>query len=135
MAPVGLTRAAQPDRKAGVVTVTKFWPETGIKWPAARVRKLDAELDRLGRLIGAGDMRGFLHCHTNYSDGTSTIEDWAKAGEAAGYDYVGITDHSGAAMYAGGLYPEAVGQQHVAAQGALLHRADAEQGGARARVA
>lgn len=64
-------------------------------------------------LLEAADIRGFLHCHTNYSDGTSTIEDWARAGAAAGYDYIGITDHSGAAMYAGGLYAEAIAEQHA----------------------
>jgi DNA polymerase (family 10) len=57
----------------------------------------------LPRLLELGDLRGFLHCHTNYSDGSNTIEQLAVACRAAGYQYVGITDHSQAAAYAGGL--------------------------------
>ena len=51
------------------------------------------------------DLRGFLHCHTNYSDGSNTVEELALACQAAGYQYLGITDHSQAAAYAGGLRP------------------------------
>jgi DNA polymerase (family 10) len=57
----------------------------------------------LPRLLELGDLRGFLHCHTNYSDGSNTVEQLAVACRAAGYQYVGITDHSQAAAYAGGL--------------------------------
>jgi len=67
---------------------------------------------RLPHLIEAGDIRGFLHCHTTYSDGTSTIEEWACAAADAGYEYIGITDHSGAATYAGGLYADSIPDQH-----------------------
>jgi DNA polymerase (family 10) len=67
----------------------------------------------LPHLIESGDIRGFLHCHSDYSDGTSTVRDWAVAARDAGYEYVGITDHSAAAMYAGGLRPEDVPEQHA----------------------
>jgi DNA polymerase (family 10) len=60
----------------------------------------------LPRLLERGDLRGFLHCHTNYSDGSTTIEQLAVACRDAGYHYVGITDHSQAAAYAGGLQSE-----------------------------
>jgi DNA polymerase (family X) len=57
----------------------------------------------LPRLLELGDLRGFLHCHTNYSDGSNSVEQLAVACRATGYQYVGITDHSQAAAYAGGL--------------------------------
>ncbi len=57
----------------------------------------------LPRLLERGDLLGFLHCHTNYSDGTNTVEQLAVACRAQGYRYVGITDHSQSAAYAGGL--------------------------------
>ncbi|MGH7580634.1 MAG: DNA polymerase/3'-5' exonuclease PolX [Gemmatimonadales bacterium] len=60
----------------------------------------------LPRLLELGDLRGFLHCHTTYSDGSNTIEELALACRDAGYRYVGITDHSQAAAYAGGLRSE-----------------------------
>ena len=41
------------DRKAGALDVVGFWPEAGVKWTARRWDKLDAELARLTRLVGA----------------------------------------------------------------------------------
>ena len=41
----------------------------------------------------------------------NTIEQIAQACQAAGYEYVGITDHSRAAAYAGGLSPDAMAMQ------------------------
>jgi DNA polymerase (family 10) len=64
-------------------------------------------------LVTAKDIQGFIHCHTNYSDGTSTVAEWAEAALAAGYRYVGITDHSAAATYAGGLFMDSIGEQHA----------------------
>jgi DNA polymerase (family 10) len=57
----------------------------------------------LPRLLERADLAGFLHCHTNYSDGTNTVEQLAIACRDKGYRYVGITDHSQSAAYAGGL--------------------------------
>jgi DNA polymerase (family 10) len=55
------------------------------------------------QLLEVSDLRGFLHCHTSYSDGALTIEELAVGCREAGYLYVGLTDHSKAAAYAGGL--------------------------------
>jgi DNA polymerase (family 10) len=66
---------------------------------------------QIPRLIERRDVRGFLHCHTNYSDGTNTVAELARACRDAGYAYVGLTDHSQAAAYAGGLRPEDLTRQ------------------------
>jgi DNA polymerase (family X) len=58
------------------------------------------------RLVERGDLRGFLHCHTKYSDGSNSVEELALTCKAAGYQWIGITDHSQAAAYAGGLKPD-----------------------------
>jgi DNA polymerase (family 10) len=71
-----------------------------------------AAVGALPRLIERDDLRGFLHCHTTYSDGNSSIAEWADACRAAGYDYVGITDHSQTAPYAGGLQATDIPRQH-----------------------
>ena len=65
-----------------------------------------AERGEPPRLVERGDLRGFLHCHTRYSDGSNTVEELALACRAAGYQWIGITDHSQAAAYAGGLGPD-----------------------------
>jgi DNA polymerase (family 10) len=67
--------------------------------------------DRLPRLVEARDLKGFLHCHSNYSDGTTSIEELARACQAAGYEYLGLTDHSQSAAYAGGLTAEDLSRQ------------------------
>ena len=40
------------DRKASTLNVLNFWSEPGVKWSAARHRKLEAELVRLARFVG-----------------------------------------------------------------------------------
>ncbi len=57
----------------------------------------------LPALLEPADLRGFLHCHTRASDGTNTVAELAEACRAQGYAWMGITDHSKAAAYAGGL--------------------------------
>jgi DNA polymerase (family 10) len=57
-------------------------------------------------LLERAQLKGFLHCHTNYSDGTNTVAQLAMGCRDAGYAWVGITDHSRAAAYAGGMQPD-----------------------------
>ncbi len=66
----------------------------------------------LPALIEPGDIRGVLHCHSDYSDGKATIAEMAAAASALGWSYLGISDHSQSAFYAGGLKPDAVLAQH-----------------------
>jgi DNA polymerase (family X) len=69
------------------------------------VGEIEAALD--GKLpedlVTIRDIRGMLHCHTNYSDGKHTVEEMARGAEALGMSYLTITDHSPTAFYAGGL--------------------------------
>jgi DNA polymerase (family X) len=65
-----------------------------------------AAANRLPSLLELGDLRGFLHCHTTASDGSNSVEELAIACREAGYAWMGITDHSKAAAYAGGLNDE-----------------------------
>jgi len=57
----------------------------------------------LPNLVVYEDLRGVLHCHTQYSDGLASIEEMAKTAQKRGWDYIGISDHSESAFYAGGL--------------------------------
>jgi hypothetical protein len=43
---------AKADRKAGVLSVDRLWPEPGVKWIPARREKLEAEMERMARFIG-----------------------------------------------------------------------------------
>jgi uncharacterized protein YcaQ len=44
------------DREAGEISVHQLWPEPGVKWTDARQAKLEAELGRLARLVGADEV-------------------------------------------------------------------------------
>lgn len=63
-------------------------------------------------LLKMQDLRGVLHNHTTYSDGRHSLEAMARYCQELGYEYIGITDHSQSARYAGGLTPAAIDEQH-----------------------
>lgn len=56
-------------------------------------------------------VQGVFHVHTTWSDGAGSIADMARAAEQAGFGYLGITEHSQAASYAGGLDPASIVRQ------------------------
>jgi DNA polymerase (family 10) len=66
----------------------------------------------LPSLVARDDLQGVLHCHSHYSDGKSTIAEMVDAARARGWRYLGISDHSESAFYAGGLTREQVQRQH-----------------------
>jgi DNA polymerase (family X) len=70
-----------------------------------------ARQNHLPNLITDADMRGILHCHTTFSDGTATVEEMAETTMRLGYEYWGIADHSRSASYAGGLKEDKLAEQ------------------------
>jgi DNA polymerase (family 10) len=66
----------------------------------------------LPNLISSMDIKGIFHVHTNYSDGSCSIEDLVKYCIQKGYSYIGISDHSQTAYYAGGLKVDDIKKQH-----------------------
>ncbi|WP_018319054.1 DNA polymerase/3'-5' exonuclease PolX [Bradyrhizobium sp. WSM2793] len=71
-----------------------------------------ASKGELPTLVTDRDLRGILHCHTDASDGTETLEAMAKATLKRGFEYFGVADHSKSAHYAGGLSLEEIKEQH-----------------------
>lgn len=65
----------------------------------------------LPELVQMSDLRGVLHAHSNYSDGQNTIREMAEACIARGYTYLGMSDHSKFAAYAGGLHEDDLRRQ------------------------
>lgn len=57
----------------------------------------------LPKLIEAKDLKADLHMHTNFSDGTATVEQMAKAAKDAGLSYIAITDHASSIGIVNGL--------------------------------
>jgi DNA polymerase (family 10) len=93
------------------------YASAGLAFVAPELREGMGEVDSASRgtlpaLLNAGDIRGVLHCHSLYSDGKASIAEMARAAQARGWSYMGITDHSEAAFYAGGLSRDRVRAQH-----------------------
>ena len=89
----------------------------GLPFIEPELREGHGEIERalkakLPRLVTDKDLRGILHCHTDASDGTETLETMAKATRQRGFEYFGVADHSKSAHYAGGLSVERIEEQH-----------------------
>ena len=65
----------------------------------------------LPAVLSPGDIKGIIHCHSNWSDGSNTIEEMALAAIAIGMEYLVISDHSKSAFYAQGLSEEKIRAQ------------------------
>ncbi|HTJ23687.1 MAG TPA: DNA polymerase/3'-5' exonuclease PolX [Gemmatimonadaceae bacterium] len=92
-------------RAAGLALVPPELREARGEVAAARDGSLPA-------LVEVDDIRGVLHCHSSYSDGKATVAEMARGARARGWRYLGISDHSQAAFYAGGLPRDRVLAQH-----------------------
>jgi DNA polymerase (family 10) len=62
-----------------------------------------AEAGKLPTLVELADLRGDLHTHSTWTDGTATIEQMARAARERGLEYLAITDHSKRVAMVGGL--------------------------------
>ena len=65
-------------------------------------------------LVEARQIQGIFHNHTNYSDGSASLDEMVAAAKALGYRYIGISDHSQSAFYANGLKEDRIREQHAA---------------------
>lgn len=70
-----------------------------------------AQADNLPELITVDDIRGDLHAHTTYSDGSSSLEEMARVAQKQGYAYLAITDHSPHIAVTQGVDAEQLAQQ------------------------
>ncbi len=72
-----------------------------------------AKAGNLPTIIQPVDIKGIIHCHSNWSDGSNTVEEMAKAAIDRGLEYLVISDHSKSAFYAQGLSEERIREQHL----------------------
>ncbi|WP_369636395.1 PHP domain-containing protein, partial [Nocardia sp. JMUB6875] len=65
--------------------------------------------------LGGGELRkalkGDLHVHSNWSDGSAPIEEMMAAAQALGHEYCALTDHSPRLTVANGLSPDRLRRQ------------------------
>jgi len=73
----------------------------------------EANIKPLLPIIQPGDIKAIIHSHSNWSDGSNTVEEMAKACIEKGFEYLVISDHSKSAFYANGLTEERIREQHL----------------------
>lgn len=81
--------------------------------PERRETADDLARKKRPKLVELSDLRGTFHVHTTYSDGRNTVLEMLSAARDRGFDYVGLSDHSKAAYYAGGLTESQLEQQQA----------------------
>jgi DNA polymerase (family X) len=114
----GLFRGKEPDLEpVPCKSEADIYAALGMAYIEPELREDMGEIEAalhgtLPVLVQESDLRGVLHVHSTWSDGQNTIHEMAEACIARGYHYLGITDHSKFAAYAGGLTEENLRRQH-----------------------
>jgi DNA polymerase (family 10) len=99
----------------------KVYRTLGMPWIAPELREDRGEIqaaleDALPELIQEEDIKGEVHAHSNWSDGTASIQEMAEAAMEIGLSYLVITDHSGSLGVANGLSVERLRSQRYEIQ-------------------
>lgn len=81
--------------------------------PERRENGDDLKVKKRTKLVEFAHIRGTFHVHTTFSDGRNTVSEMLNAAHGRGWEYVGISDHSPTAYYAGGLSVERLREQHA----------------------
>ena len=95
-----------------------LYARLGLQYIPPEIRQGVSEVEtarerRIPRLIEAGDVKGDLHVHTDWSDGDAPMEVMVAAARDAGREYVAITDHSVGRGIANGLTRERLKEQRA----------------------
>jgi DNA polymerase (family 10) len=80
-------------------------------------------------LVTKPDLRGDCHTHSEWSDGTQTIEQMAEAARRRGYAYQVLTDHTQSLAIARGLTPDRVEEERAIIAGLNARFAAEERDG------
>ena len=96
-------------------TERDVFENAGVAWvePERRETADDLKRKRRKKLVDIGDLRGTFHVHTTFSDGRNTVFEMLDAARQRGFEYVGLSDHSKAAYYAGGLTEARLAEQQA----------------------
>ena len=90
--------AADKGKLVASKTEEDIYRAVGLPYIEPELREARGEIDAamkgvLPTLITEKDLRGDLHMHSTFSDGSASMIDMAKAAEKAGHEYIAITDH------------------------------------------
>ena len=95
------------ERVAGE-TEQSMYEVLDLPWMAPELREGRGEIEAaasgdLPAIVEEDDVRGDLHLHTDWSDGTETVAEMVAGAEAFGHDYIAVTDHATGPGMVGGV--------------------------------
>lgn len=95
----------------GGATEEEVFKSVGLPYIVPEMREDRGEVEaalahKLVKPIEREDLRGDLHVHSKWSDGSQEIQEVARAYYEAGFEYFALTDHSPAVTVAHGLTPD-----------------------------
>ena len=86
-------------RRIAGATEEEVYQKLGLSFVPPELREDRGEIalaraHEMPDLVTLSDIRGDLHVHSTWTDGTASIEEMAEAARAVGYEYIALTDHS-----------------------------------------
>jgi len=100
------------DQRAGELVASEtedaVYDALGMEWVPPELRENRGEVEAaangsLPDLLAEGEVRGDIHTHTNWSDGSNTIAEMVEGAAAFGHDYLAVTDHATGPGMVGGV--------------------------------
>ena len=100
------------DQRAGELVASEteeaVYDALGMDWVPPELRENRGEVEAaangaLPDLLAEGEVRGDIHTHTNWSDGSNTIAEMVEGAAAFGHDYLAVTDHATGPGMVGGV--------------------------------
>lgn len=107
---------AGPNKRVHAKDEAALYKALDLDYVPPELRENTGEIDaaaehRLPQLLEESDLVGTFHCHTDWSDGSATLEEMARAAQKLGMKYLGLADHSQSLTIANGLDPTRVKRQ------------------------
>ncbi|MEM4245004.1 MAG: DNA polymerase/3'-5' exonuclease PolX [Candidatus Nanoarchaeia archaeon] len=96
------------DRMIAGKTEEEVYKKLGMAYVEPELRENMGEIDaalhkKLPKLVKESDIKGDLHIHSKYSDGSNSVLDIANYCKKLGYKYISISDHSKSQKIAHGV--------------------------------
>lgn len=100
-------------------TEEEVYKVLGLPYIEPELRENEGEIEvalkgKLPKIIRYDDIKGDLHCHSDWDGGENSIEQMCQAAMDLGYEYIGISDHTKFLRIENGLDEKKLLKQHEA---------------------
>ncbi len=118
-------------RKIKGETEEEIYERLKMDWIPPELREGEEEIElaqkhQLPKLIELNDIKGDLHCHSNWNGGQNSIRQMAEKAISLGYEFLGIADHTKTLKIENGLDEKRLKEQRIEID--LINREFKEKG-------